>query len=160
VQITKNKVVTIDYTLTDTEGRVLDTSAGAEPLAYLHGVGGLIPGLEGALEGHNPGDKFAVDIPPDQAYGERDESLVQAVSRQQFVGVDDLAVGMQFEADTEAGPRIVTVVDIQGDSVMVDGNHELAGVPLHFDIEVTGVRDATPDELRHGHVHGPGGHHH
>jgi FKBP-type peptidyl-prolyl cis-trans isomerase SlyD len=160
MQIAKHKVVTIDYTLTDTEGNVLDTSSGAEPLAYLHGVGGLIPGLEQALEGRATGETFAVDIPANQAYGERDEALVQSVSRQQFVGVPDLAVGMQFEADTQMGPRVVTIVDIQGDSVMVDGNHELAGMPLHFDIVVAGVRDATSDELRHGHVHGPGGHHH
>jgi FKBP-type peptidyl-prolyl cis-trans isomerase SlyD len=161
MQISSQKVVTIDYTLTDNQNAVLDSSEGGEPLAYIHGIGNLIPGLENALEGKAAGDAFRVAIQPDQAYGERRENLVQTLPRQHFDGVDNLEVGMQFQASTQDGDtQIVTVVAIQGDQVTVDGNHPLAGQTLNFEVLVVEVRDATAEELEHGHVHGPGGHHH
>ncbi len=160
MQIAKHKVVTIDYTLTDADKNVLDSSEGREPLSYLHGTGRVIPGLESALEGKSAGEELAVTIPPEEAYGQRNEMLVQEVSRGQFETVPDLAVGMQFQAQTMAGPRVITVVEVENDKVTVDGNHALAGMSLNFNINVVEVRDATAEEISHGHVHGPGGHHH
>jgi FKBP-type peptidyl-prolyl cis-trans isomerase SlyD len=160
MQVARNKVVTIDYTLTNPVGEVLDTSQGAEPLSYLHGVGGVIPGLEGALEGRSVGDQVHAVVPPEQGYGQQKDELVQPVPRKMFGGAPQVAAGMQFQANTPQGPRVVTVTDVQGDTVTVDANHPLAGVTLHFDVKVVGVRDATAEELSHGHVHGPGGHPH
>jgi FKBP-type peptidyl-prolyl cis-trans isomerase SlyD len=155
--VEKNKVVSIDYTLTNPQGQVIDTSKGREPLSYLHGVGQIVPGLENALEGKNEGDAVQAVIPPEQAYGNRNDRLVQEVPRQAFAGVPDVQPGMQFQAQTPAGTRVVTVVGVGNDTVKVDANHPLAGQTLHFDVNVVGVRDATPDELTHGHAHGPGG---
>jgi len=157
MQITKNKVAAIDYTLTDDAGEVLDTSDGQEPLWYLHGVGGIIPGLERELEGKEAGDSLKVAVAPADAYGVRDDALEQEVSRDQFEGADELELGMQFQVDSEAGPMVVTVVQIDDDVVTIDGNHPLAGESLNFDVTVREVRDATDDELSHGHVHGSGG---
>ena len=157
---TKDKVVTIDYTLTGPNGEVLDSSNGREPMPYLHGAGNIIPGLESALEGKVAGDQLVVDVPAEQAYGERDPQLVQAVPRDRFQGVPDIKAGMQFQAQTPAGPRIVTVVGVDDANVQVDANHPLAGVPLKFDVKIVDVRDASPEELSHGHVHGAGGHNH
>ena len=158
--IEKDKVVSIDYTLTGENGQVLDSSQGREPLAYLHGAGNIIPGLEQALEGKNEGDQLNVSIPPDQAYGTRDERMVQPVPRAAFQGVNDIRPGMQFQANTNAGPRLITVVDVAGDQVTIDANHPLAGATLNFDVTIRNVRDATEQEKSHGHVHGPGGHQH
>lgn len=160
MQIAKNTVAMIDYKLRGPDGNVLDESREGEPLAYVHGVGGIIPGLEDALEGKSPGEKLSVTVAPEQGYGERDDELVQAVPRDRFGDAQDIEPGMQFQAQTEVGPRVVTVVGIEEDDVIVDANHPLAGVPLHFDVRVVDVRDATPEELEHRHVHGPGGHHH
>lgn len=160
MNIAKNRVVAIDYTLSDSAGNVLDSSRGGQPLVYLHGVGSLVPGLESALEGQASGASISVTIPPEKAYGTRDEALVQPVPRERFVGIEDLEVGKQLQAQTEVGPRIVKVVEITDESVTIDANHELAGMTLHFDITVVEVREATPDELNHGHAHGPGGHEH
>ncbi|HVT89844.1 MAG TPA: peptidylprolyl isomerase [Tepidisphaeraceae bacterium] len=160
MQIAKNTVAKIDYTLTNPQGQVLDTSKGREPLAYLHGVGGIIPGLETALEGKSSGDQISVTIPPEKAYGHRNEELVQEIPRRMFQGVDNIQPGMQFQAQSQQGMRVVTVVGLTGDNVRVDANHPLAGVTLNFDVKVVEVREATPEELSHGHVHGPGGHHH
>ncbi len=160
MQISKHKVVTIEYTLTNDQGAVLDTSEGGEPLAYIQGVGGLIPGLESELEGKSSGDALSVSIPPEQGYGERDEALVQVVARDMFAGVDDLEVGMQFQAKSDEEEQVVTVSKVEGDEVTVDGNHPLAGETLNFEVTVVDVRDATAEELEHGHVHGPGGHDH
>lgn len=160
MQIAKNAVVNIHYTLKNDAGAVLDSSAGGEPLAYMHGNGNLIPGLEKALEGKRTGDKLSVSIAPKDGYGVRDEDLVQSVPRSAFAGIDKLEVGMQFQADSNYGPRTVTITSIEGDKVTVDGNHPLADQTLNFEVEVTGVRSATDEELSHGHVHGPGGHHH
>ncbi len=160
MQISKNKVATIDYTLTDPQGQVLDTSKGAEPLTYLHGVGGIIPGLEHALEGKAQGEQVSVTIAPEQAYGNRNDQLVQQVPRKLLQGTQSVTPGMQFRAQGPQGMQVVTVVKVEGENVTIDANHPLAGVTLNFDVNVVGVREATEDELAHGHVHGAGGHHH
>jgi FKBP-type peptidyl-prolyl cis-trans isomerase SlyD len=160
MQIAANCVVLIHYTLTNDAGAVIDSSAGGEPLAYLHGAGNIIPGLEKALEGKQAGDKLTVKVAPQEGYGVRDESLVQQIPRRSFQGVKDLKPGMRFHAQSAHGPMQVTVKNVQGDMVTVDGNHDLAGQNLSFDVEVTKVREASAEELMHGHVHGPGGHHH
>ncbi len=160
MEIANQKVVTLRYRLTDNDGEVIDESTDAEPLAYIHGAGGIIPGLEAALQGKKAGDSMKVTVSPGQAFGERDESLLRAVPRGAFEGVNDLQVGMQFQTDAGQGMEVVTVINIDGDQVTIDGNHPLAGVTLNFDVTVLGVRDATGEELAHGHVHGPGGHHH
>ncbi len=160
MEITEQRVVTIHYTLTNDAGEVLDSSRDAEPLAYLHGSGNIIPGLENALAGKRAGDKLNVRIEPAQAYGERDDQLVQNVPRRSFQGIADIQPGMSFHAESSNGPMRVTVTRVVGDMVTVDGNHPLAGEHLTFDVEVADVRAATEEELSHGHVHGPGGHHH
>jgi FKBP-type peptidyl-prolyl cis-trans isomerase SlyD len=160
MQVAKDKVVSIDYTLTDDEGSVLDTSQGRAPLAYLHGAGNIIPGLEKALEGKQVGEQITVRVPAAEAYGERDDALAQVVPLEMFQGVERVEPGMRFQAQTSAGVQVVTVSKVEGDSVTVDGNHPLAGKPLNFDVSVIDVRDATEDELEHGHVHGPDDEHH
>lgn len=160
MQITQDAVVSIHYTLTNDKGETLDSSAGGEPLAYLHGNGNLIPGLENALNGKQAGDKLSLKIAPADGYGEYNKALVQRVPRRSFRGVSDMRVGMQFQVQSDTGPRSVTVTQVAGDMVTVDGNHALAGQNLNFEVEVTDVRAATAEELSHGHVHGPGGHHH
>ncbi|PZN32119.1 MAG: peptidylprolyl isomerase [Proteobacteria bacterium] len=159
MQIAQDTVVLIHYTLTNDSGEVLDSSAGGEPLAYLHGNGNLIPGLEQALVGKATGDKLSVKIEPEDAYGAYDDDLVQQVPRAAFRGVPDVQVGMQFQAQSNLGPRLVVVKEVAGDTVTVDGNHPLAGQRLSFDVEVVGVRAATEEERAHGHVHGAGGQH-
>ncbi len=158
MQIARDAVVMIHYTLKNDAGEVLDSSSGHDPLAYLQGHGSIIPGLEAALEGKVAGDKVQATIAPENAYGMKEPGLVQQVPRRAFQG--EVRAGMQFTAQTEAGPRTVVVTRVQGDMVTVDGNHPLAGETLHFDVEVTEVRVATEEELAHGHVHGAGGHHH
>src|SRR5678816_2566758 len=146
MQISKNKVATIDYTLTNPDGQVLDTSKGAQPLTYLHGVGGIIPGLENALEGKSKGEQVVVAIPPEQAYGQRNDQLVQEVPRKAFQGVQNIQPGMQFRAQGPQGQtQVVTVVGVQDDTIRVDANHPLAGVTLNFDVNVVDVREATQD---------------
>lgn len=161
MKIGKETVVTFHYTLKNDKGEVLDSSEGHEPMAYLHGEGAIVAGLENALEGRVAGDEFSVIVEPAEGYGEFDESLVQGVPREHF---DDheVEVGMQFHADTFIGPRVVTVVaiDEEQDQVVIDANHELADENLHFDVKVVDVREATKEELDHGHVHGEHGHHH
>jgi FKBP-type peptidyl-prolyl cis-trans isomerase SlyD len=158
--IAQDKVVLIHYTLTNEEGKTLDSSAGGEPLAYIHGQGNIIPGLEKALEGKQAGDKLTVKVEPAEGYGERDDRMVQQVPRRQFGGAN-VQPGMQFHAQTSQGhTRVVTVTGVVGDMVTVDGNHPLAGEHLTFEVEVTEVREASAEEMEHGHVHGPGGHHH
>jgi FKBP-type peptidyl-prolyl cis-trans isomerase SlyD len=151
--ITKNRVVSIDYVLTDDEGQLIDSSEGLEPLAYLHGRGTMIPGLETELEGKNPGDKFMAVIAPEKAYGIRDEKLVMDFPRSNFE-TDTLEPGMQFEASDDHGYRIFTVKAVDGDTVKVDANHPLAGETLHFQVEVVDVREASAEEIEHGHIHG------
>ncbi|MDT8406239.1 MAG: peptidylprolyl isomerase [Methylococcales bacterium] len=160
MQITNNTAVSIHYTLTNQDGEQLDSSIGGDPLVYLHGQGNIIPGLEQALNGRSAGDKFNVSIDPDAAYGAYDNAKVQQIPQDQFAGVDQVEVGMQFHAETSGGLAVVTVIDVQDDTVTIDGNHPLAGQTLNFDVEVAHVRDATPEEIDHGHIHGPGGHAH
>jgi FKBP-type peptidyl-prolyl cis-trans isomerase SlyD len=158
--IARDSVVSIHYTLKDDAGEVIDSSSEGEPLAYLHGHGNLVPGLERELEGKNAGDKLSVKIAPAEGYGEFDKALIQKVPRRALKGINNLNVGMRLHAQTQHGPQAVTVTHIQGDMVTLDGNHPLAGKNLNFDIEITDVRAATQEELEHGHVHGPGDHHH
>jgi FKBP-type peptidyl-prolyl cis-trans isomerase SlyD len=160
MSIAKDKVVSIDYTLTGETGQVIDTSQGKQPLAYLHGAGNIIPGLEDALEGKNQGDTVKVTIQPEQAYGKKDDRLVQQVPRTAFQGVQQIAPGMQFQANTPQGPRIITVVAVADEQITIDANHPLAGQTLNFDVNIVAIRDATDEEKTHGHAHGAGGHHH
>jgi FKBP-type peptidyl-prolyl cis-trans isomerase SlyD len=160
MQIAKNKVVSIDYTLTNAKGEVLDKSSKGQPLQYIQGQGHLIPGLEKVLEGKAAGDAVKAEIAAKDAYGDRDEELMQIIPKDSFAEIPDLRVGMELEAEGDDGVRVITVVGIEDDRVVVDGNHPLAGMDLSFDVKIVGVRDATEDELGHGHVHGPGGHHH
>lgn len=160
MSIQKGQVVSFHYTLRDPEGVVVDSSEGANPLTYLHGQGHIIAGLESKIEGRNAGDKFDAVIDPKDAYGEPNPHLIQIVPKSGFEGDDELQVGIQVEVETEKGPRIALVSKIEGNEVTLDMNHPLAGLQLFFQIEITDVRPATSDELAHGHVHGPGGHHH
>ena len=160
MKIEKNKAVFINYTLKDDNGKLIDTSEGRKPLAYIQGIGNLIPGLEAELEGKTTKDVLNVSIPPDQAYGIRNEGLVQRLDAQQFSNMPDLKPGMQFHANSQQRPLLITVIEISPQGVLVDGNHPLAGKTLHFHVEVVNVRDATLSELEHGHVHGDEGHSH
>ncbi len=159
MQITKEKVVAIHYTLRDPQGTVLDSSEGKDPLHYIHGIGNLIPGMEEGLEGKLKGEKLNIKISPEKGYGIRNEEHVQEVPLEAFGGQTP-EVGMQFQAGNDQNKYIVTVTGVGENTVTVDANHPLAGVELHFDVEVVDVRDASSDELSHGHVHGAGGHHH
>ena len=160
MEISADRVVTIHYTLKDDSGTVLDSSAGGEPLAYIQGHGNLVAGLEKALEGKQHGNSLAVVVSPAEGYGERNEALIQRVPKRALQGSGDIKKGMQFQARTEDGMRLFTVTGVIGDMVTLDGNHPLADQTLHFDVEIVGVREATTEELEHGHVHGAGGHHH
>ena len=160
MEIAKNNVATINYRLSDARGNLIDESTDRDPVVYLHGVGNLVPGLERALEGKAKGDSVSVVVTPEDGFGARDDALVQDVPRERFEGADSLEVGMQFQAKTPGGVRVFRVIELKGDSIRVDGNHELAGETLHFDVEVLDVRAASPEEIEHGHAHGPGGHHH
>jgi FKBP-type peptidyl-prolyl cis-trans isomerase SlyD len=155
MQISKNKVVSIHYTLKDNDGVTLDSSLGGSPLMYIQGIGSLIPGMEEGLEGKSKGDKVQIHVTPEKGYGLRDENLVQQVPRSAF-GNQDVEVGMRFRAETGTGVQVVTVTEVTPNSVTVDGNHPLAGVDLYFTVEVMDVRQATPEELAHGHVHDEG----
>lgn len=159
--IAANKAVSIDYTLTNDAGETIDSSAGGAPLVYLQGAGNIIPGLEKALEGKQAGDELTVSIEPEEAYGEYLAELVSTLNRSLFEGVDELEVGMQFQASAPDGQmQIVTIRDVDGDDVTVDGNHPLAGQRLNFQVKVVDVRDASEEEIAHRHIHGEGGHHH
>lgn len=160
MNVQKNKVVGIDYKLTDGSGKMIDSSKDHGPLYYIQGTGSLIPGLEVELEGKKAGDHLDVKIAAKDGYGERNDGLCQSVPRSQFESTEGLEIGMQFEVETEQGELVVTVTKIEGDTVTVDGNHPLAGMDLHFDVTVKEVREATAEELAHGHVHGEHGHHH
>lgn len=153
MQISENKVVSIHYTLCNAAGDVLDSSAGEEPLAYLHGAGNIVAGLEDALLEKAVGDKLDVTVTPELGYGEKHDEMVQTVPHENFAGVDDIEVGMQFMAEAPWGEQPVTVIEIADDGITIDGNHPLAGETLHFSVEVVEVRDATEEEVEHGHVH-------
>lgn len=160
MKIEQDKVGTINYSLTDSDGNLIDSSNG-QALVYLHGHANLIPGLEKELTGKKAGDSFSAEIPPAEGYGEIEAHLVQeGVPKSMFQGVDNLEIGMRFEAQSEQGTHSVEITSVEEETVTVDGNHPLAGKTLTFDIEVIGVRDATEEELEHGHAHGDGGHNH
>jgi len=153
MEIQKGRVVGMHYTLRNEEGEIIDTSQGREPLMFLQGYGNIIPGLEAELEGKKLGDALDVVVEPEQGYGVRHEQLIQKVPREAFEGVDELEVGMQFQAQTAQGPVPIRVIEIEGEEVTIDGNHELAGVRLHFAVSIESVREASEEELAHGHVH-------
>jgi len=155
MQITDKTAVSIHYTLTNVDGEALDSSRGAEPLVYLHGAGNIIAGLENALTGKTVGDVFDVSIPPEEAYGEVVPEMTQVVSIKMFEGMD-VEVGMQFHADVNYGSGVITITEINGDDVTIDGNHPLAGETLNFAVEVIDVRPATAEEWAHGHIHSGG----
>jgi len=157
--VKQNAVVSIHYTVRDEDGVQLDSSEGRDPLVYLHGAHNIIPGLELALEGKKVGEQLQISIAPEEAYGEHLDHLVESVPVEAF-GEQPVEVGMRFEAQTEQGPLSVVITAIDGEHVTVDGNHPLAGKPLSFDVTITDIRDASAEEVAHGHAHGPGGHHH
>ena len=160
MQVAAKKIVSIEYTLKDDDGNVVDSSKGGDPLVYLHGANNIIPGLEKSLEGKTSGEEVNVRIPPEEAYGMRDDAKVESVNKAMF-GDENIKVGAQYHA---AGPNnehfVVTVVDVKDEMVTIDANHPLAGIHLNFDVKIVEVREATDDELSHGHAHGPGGHQH
>jgi FKBP-type peptidyl-prolyl cis-trans isomerase SlyD len=160
VEIAADRVVTIHYTLKNDQGATIDSSAGGEPLAYIQGHGNLVAGLEQALEGKQDGATLAVVVAPQDGYGVHDAALIQRVPKRSLQGSGEIKKGMQFQARTDDGMRLLTVTAIIGDMITLDGNHPLADQTLHFDVQIVGVRAATAEELEHGHVHGAGGHHH
>ena len=147
MEITREKMVTVEYTLTDDKGEVLDTSRNRAPLSYIQGMGGMIAGFESALEGKKEGDKFAFDVSPKDGYGEHDASLLFSVPKDRFAEGENLTPGMRFQVQTPNGAAIMAVHQINDDSVVLDANHPLAGATLHFDVEVMGVRKATDEEI-------------
>lgn len=159
MQAEANKVVSINYILRNDDNQVLDQSAPEAPLVYLHGHNNIIPGLEKELNGKAVGDTITVSVPPAEAYGEYDEGLIQAVPRAMFEGIDQIEPGMQFQAQMGEGIQIVTVKEANDETVTIDANHDLAGQTLHFEANIKDIREATQDELDHGHIHGPGCNH-
>ncbi|MCV2883256.1 peptidylprolyl isomerase [Aestuariibacter sp. AA17] len=161
MKITENSVVTLHFTVSTTDGTQIDSSRNGEPMVVLHGSHYLIKGLEDALDGREKGDTFELNVEPENAYGERHDALVQMVPKTMFEGMD-VEVGMTFRATTDEGEQSVMIIDQTDDEIVVDGNHPLAGIPLHFDVEILDVRDATEDEIAHGHAHAGGscGHQH
>lgn len=153
------KVVLIDYTLTDDDGKVLDTSQGRGPLAYLHGADNIVPGLEKAIDGKVAGDTFDVTVTADEGYGQYDQRLIQNVPVRKLPERRP-AIGSILQIQTQAGPRHVVVKALKGDYASLDFNHPLAGKVLHFKVTVVSVREPTEEELQHGHVHAEGGHNH
>jgi FKBP-type peptidyl-prolyl cis-trans isomerase SlyD len=157
MQISKDLVASIHYTLKNADGEVLDTSEGQEPLHYVHGAQNIVPGLEKELDGKTTGDKLSVTVEPIDGYGESNPGLIQELPKDMFAGVESIEVGMEFQTQTPEGDmQIIEVKSVDGDKVTVDGNHPMAGQTLHFDVEITDVREATADELEHGHVHSEG----
>ncbi len=155
--IAKDSAAFFNYTLKDDEGNVIDQSPEGQPLAYLHGHGNIIPGLEKQLEGKSAGETLTATVEPEEAYGQYQEQAIQQVPRENFQGVDNIEVGMQFQSEAGGQTMLVTVTDVTDKLVTVDANHPLAGKTLHFDVEITEVRAATEDEISHGHIHGVGG---
>lgn len=160
MKVAQDAVVSFHYTLRDEAGTTIDQSQG-EPLAYLHGHGQIVPGLERELTGRSAGEKLQVRVTPAEGYGEYDTRLLQQVPRAAFSGINGLRVGMALQAQTSGGDHATVVVkEIGPEFVTVDRNHALAGKALLFDVEIAEVRTASEEELAHQHVHGPGGHHH
>ncbi|HKK18492.1 MAG TPA: peptidylprolyl isomerase [Opitutales bacterium] len=157
MQIKDGTVVSMDYALRSDEGSLIDQSQPGQPLSYLHGHKNIIPGLESALEGKSVGDEVEVRVSPEEGYGEPNPALEQVVPKERFQGIENIEVGMQFQASTDQGPVSVRVVDVGDEDVTVDGNHPLAGKHLNFNVTVQDIRSATEEELAHGHVHQSGG---
>ncbi len=160
MEISENMVVIIDYNLSSSSGELLDTSEGRQPLAYIHGMGHIIIGLEKALLGKKAGEKIKAVIAPEEAYGTRSNELVETVPISNFQAPDTVKEGVQFQARDADGLHIATVTKVADDEVTLDMNHPLADETLHFDVEIKEVRQATEEELSHGHSHGTGGHQH
>lgn len=160
MQIEQNAVVTLHYTLKDNDGNVIDQSDDGSFL-YLHGAMNIIPGLENALAGKAAGEEVSVTVSPEEGYGIKDPERIQDVPKEMFENSGEIEVGLQFHAESpDGGAVVVTVVEVKDDVVVIDGNHALAGVDLNFDVKVIEVREASEEEIQHGHVHGPHGHHH
>jgi FKBP-type peptidyl-prolyl cis-trans isomerase SlyD len=159
MKVKNDNVVSFHYTLKNNQGDIIDDSADSTPLDYLHGHGNIIAGLENELAGKEAGDHINVTLPPEKAYGGYNPSLVQKVAQNDLQGIVEIQVGMQLQVDTNDGPAVVFVTEIVGDQITLDGNHPLAGETLHFEVEVVEIREATQEELTHGHAHQPGGHH-
>ncbi len=157
MKVAKDLVVSLAYQVRTEDGVLVDESPVSAPLDYLHGRGALISGLEKALEGREAGERFDVGVEAEDAYGQYDDNLVQRAPKDVFVGVDDIQVGMRFLADTDQGPIPVEITAIEDDEVVVDANHMLAGQNLKFNVEIVAIREATEEELVHGHVHGQDG---
>lgn len=150
MEISDNCVASIHYTLINDEGETVDSSRERGPLSYLHGAGNIVPGLEAALAGKKEGDQFKAEIPPSEAYGEHNPEMVQQVPKSAFQGAPEIQPGMQFQAEGPQGASLITVREVGDDTVTVDANHPMAGKTLHFDVEVTDVREATSDERNNG----------
>ncbi|MCP1727321.1 FKBP-type peptidyl-prolyl cis-trans isomerase SlyD [Natronospira proteinivora] len=151
MEVANKRVVEIDYTLKDNEGNVLDSSEGREPLAFIQGTQSIIPGLEQGIEGWEEGQSGAVEVAPEDGYGEHNDELKQEVPKDVFQADSEIEPGMRFQAVGEGGQtQIITVVKVEDDKVLIDANHPLAGQTLHFDVKIAGVRDATDDELEAG----------
>ena len=160
MQIEQNSVVTLHYTLKDNDGNIIDQSDDGSFL-YLHGAMNIIPGLENALSGKSAGDEISVKVAPEEGYGEKDPQRIQEVPKEMFDNADEIQPGVQFHAQGPDGSAVVvTVVEVKDEAVVIDGNHALAGVDLNFEVKVVDVREASAEEIEHGHVHGPGGHQH
>ncbi len=156
----KNKVISFHYTLTNADGEEMESSHDKDPMTYLHGANNIIRGLEKAMEGHAIQDKFTATLEPGDAYGIRNENNVQRVPLKRLKGIGKVSVGQILNLQTKQGPVQVTVLKVGRFNVDVDGNHPLAGIQLTFDVEITDIRDASEEETKHGHAHGPGGHQH
>ncbi len=154
-----SNVVRFHYTLRDTRGQFIDSSQGGEPVTYLEGSGQIIEGLESQMKSLTAGTKAQLNVPAAQAYGVRDDRMIQKVARA-VLPLDEFQIGDQFQTGPDRHDPVVTIVAIEGDQVTLDANHPLAGVDLVFDVEVLDIRPATADETSHGHAHGPGGVHH
>ncbi len=156
--ITDKSVVAIHYTLKNDNGEELDGSSDDEPLVYLHSYGNIIPGLEEALAGKTVGDSLNITVPPEKAYGEKKEEMMGKVPLSAFEGMGEIKAGMRFDAEGEDGHRQMIVIEEVGEEeITVNGNHPMAGLTLHFDVTINSIREATEEELEHGHVHAAGG---
>jgi FKBP-type peptidyl-prolyl cis-trans isomerase SlyD len=156
MRASKETVVSIEYTLKDEKGTVLDTSVGQDPMEYLHGANNIIPGLEQGVEGLKAGETKSVVVPAALGYGEYSDKLIQRVPLDRF-GANKVEIGMRFHAETNLRMRVLVIRHVDDKEAVLDGNHELAGKTLHFDVKVVAVRAAELTELAHGHPHQAGG---
>lgn len=160
MKIEKDKIVLMHYTLTDNEGDIIGSTEGDVPMAYMQGKGNIIPGLEVEMEGKNAGDKFKVKLPAENAYGKHNPELLHVVDRSVFQGEEEITIGLRVNVQTPNGDSIAVVSAFDDKTITLNLNHPLADKDLTFDVEIVEVRDPTEVEIEHGHVHGPGGHHH